>query len=122
MRRLEGLEHPAAATAATKAAGKLAVVAILSLAMVALGTPALALESDQPPEVGQSAELSPYVMAYDKLDVEDRQGYTTQYMFSMSKAVTRSTLEPALKPAVLLFTIPLDLVLLPFAAIGGFFR
>jgi hypothetical protein len=122
MQRLEGLENPAATAAATKAAGKLAVVTILNLAMVALGTPALALDSDQPPGMNQSSERSPYVMAYDKLDVEDRQGYTTQYMFSMSKAVTRSTLEPALKPAVLLFTIPLDLILLPFAAIGGFFR
>jgi hypothetical protein len=61
-------------------------------------------------------------MARDKVDLEDHSTYSSEYIFGMSKGVMRSTLEPALKPFVLVFTLPLDLALLPFAAIGGFFR
>ena len=39
----------------------------------------------------------------------------------MTKGLMNSTLEPALKPPLLLLTVPLDIVFLPFAAIGGFF-
>ena len=67
--------------------------------------------------------LPDYVTAArDTTSVEEHGGYTSEYIFGMTKGVMRSTLTPALKPLVLLFTIPLDLVLLPFAAIGGFFR
>ncbi len=55
------------------------------------------------------------------VQLEDRSGYTTEYLFGMSRAVADSTLHPALKPPVFLLTIPLDIVFLPFAAIGGFF-
>lgn len=66
---------------------------------------------------------SDYVLAArDTVDVEDHGGYTGEYIFGMTKGVMRSTLTPALKPVVLLLTVPLDLVFLPFAAIGGFFR
>ena len=40
----------------------------------------------------------------------------------MTKGVMNSTLEPALKPVVLVLTVPLDIAFLPFAAIGGLFR
>jgi hypothetical protein len=95
-----------------------------------VGSPALAMDRDHA-VAGSDGEQtytqspsthSPYVMAYDSLDVEDRQGYTGQYIFGMTKGVMRSTLVPALKPVAAIFTIPLDLVLLPFAAIAGFFR
>jgi hypothetical protein len=39
----------------------------------------------------------------------------------MTKGVANSTMTPAFKPLVFLLTVPLDIVLLPFAAIGGFF-
>jgi len=59
----------------------------------------------------------------DRLDLEDQdKGYTTEYFFSMSRGIMQSTLDPALKPAVLLLTVPLDIAFLPFAAIGGFLR
>lgn len=62
------------------------------------------------------------VLGSDTLDLEqESRGYSTEYIFGMSKAVRRSTMHPALKPAVWLFTIPLDIVLLPFAALGGLF-
>ena len=73
------------------------------------------------PGIEEVQTYSPYVMAYERLDVEDRQGYNSGYIFGMTKGVARSTLVPALKPVVALFTIPLDLAFLPFAAIMGFF-
>lgn len=67
-------------------------------------------------------ELPHHVLAADKLNLEDNQGYSSEYIFGMTKGVMNSTLEPALKPVALVFTVPLDIVFLPFAAIGGFFR
>jgi hypothetical protein len=66
------------------------------------------------PAVLQRTAVSP-------VKVEDRSGYNTDYFFGMTRAVADSTLTPALKPVVFLFTLPLDVVFLPFAAIGGFF-
>jgi hypothetical protein len=54
------------------------------------------------------------------LDMRD-EGYNSAYIFGMTKGVSNSTLIPAMKPLFFLITIPLDLVTLPFAAIGGFF-
>lgn len=71
---------------------------------------------------GARKERPHFVLAADKLDLEDDHGYSSEYIFGMTKGVMRSTLEPALKPAVLIVTVPLDLAFLPFAAIGGFFR
>lgn len=109
---------PLRSSPATLVAALLASVALLLGAM-----PALAFapsESDLAIEPAVQT-YSPYVMAYDKLDVEDRQGYSTEYIFGMSKGVMKSTLVPALKPVILLFTAPLDLAFLPFAALAGFF-
>jgi hypothetical protein len=71
-----------------------------------------------------SGKESPSVVlaARDRVDLESHGGYTSEYIFGMTKGVMRSTLTPALKPVALLFTVPLDLVFLPFAAVGGFFR
>ena len=67
-------------------------------------------------------ELPHHVLPADSLNLEDNQGYSSQYIFGMTKGVMNSTLEPALKPVVLILTVPLDIAFLPFAAIGGFFR
>jgi len=71
-------------------------------------------DEPRPPEVALAAR--------DSVDLESHGGYTTEYMFGLTKGVVRSTLTPALKPAALIFTVPLDIAFLPFAAIGGFFR
>ncbi len=52
---------------------------------------------------------------------EEHDLYTTDYLFGMTRGVAGSTMVPALKVPLFLFTIPLDLVFLPFEAIGGFF-
>ncbi len=53
--------------------------------------------------------------------VEDHSGYNTEYIFGFTKAVVDSTVVAPLKPVLFLLTVPTDLVLLPIAAIGGFF-
>jgi len=53
--------------------------------------------------------------------VRAKQGYNSDYIFGLSKGLADSTLVPALKVPVFILTVPLDLVLLPFALIGGFF-
>ena len=47
--------------------------------------------------------------------------YNDSYIFAMTRGVADSTMVPAAKAPLFLLTVPLDLVLLPFAAIGGFF-
>lgn len=102
------------------------LVALVSFALFAL--PAAALGPDVREgngryfwEYEQPANHVEVLAAKDTVELESR-GWTGEYIFGMSKGLMRSTLEPAIKPIFLLFTVPLDLVFLPFAAIGGFFR
>jgi hypothetical protein len=39
----------------------------------------------------------------------------------MTKAVASGPIAPGLKPLLFLFTVPLDIITLPFTAIAGFF-
>ena len=48
-------------------------------------------------------------------------GYNSDYLFGITRATVRSTIVPAAKVPLFLLTVPLDIALLPFAAIGGFF-
>ena len=105
-----------------KRAGKLGLVTMIVLGMLLAGSPVLAFEAGSAEPGSQIERPSQYVMAYDSLDVEDHQGYSSDYIFGMTKGIMRSTMVGALKPVMLLFTVPLDLVFLPFAVIGGFFR
>ncbi len=47
--------------------------------------------------------------------------YNSDYLFGLSRGTANSALLPAFKPFVFLVTVPLDLALLPIAAIGGLF-
>jgi hypothetical protein len=47
--------------------------------------------------------------------------YTTNYYFGMTRGLADSTLHPALQLPLFLVTLPLDIVLLPVAAVMGFF-
>ena len=55
------------------------------------------------------------------IDMRDDEGYNADYLFAMTKGVASAPMTPALKPLLFLFTVPLDIVLLPFTAIAGFF-
>ncbi len=119
----EKLVSKGAAALIRSLTGALMAALLLSLA----AAPALAFSPETPADDSTSVveqpvqTYSPYVMAYDKLDVEDRQGYNSEYIFGMTKGIMKSTLVPALKPVLAIFTIPLDIAFLPFAAIIGFF-
>ncbi len=60
------------------------------------------------------------VFGAQSIDMRD-DGYDSSYMFGMTRGVSASALHPGVKPLLFLVTIPLDIALLPFAAIGGFF-
>jgi hypothetical protein len=47
--------------------------------------------------------------------------YNASYMFGMTRSVAQSTLSIGVKAPLFLLTVPCDIVLLPFAAIGGLF-
>lgn len=63
----------------------------------------------------------PMQASNQSIDMRDDDYYDSSYIFGMTKGVANSTLTPALKPLVFILTVPLDIALLPFAAIGGFF-
>jgi hypothetical protein len=112
-----------------------ALLAAVALICVAAASPA-AGDAGEP---GSEAWLTPAAMraagvpmllaaAYDDdrppdstADVEDYSGYNGRYIFALSKGVARSTMVTPLKPPLFILTIPLDIALLPFALIGGFF-
>ncbi len=76
------------------------------------GTTPRELEPRYPaPEPG---EPGPY-------NAQEREVWNGDYVFGMSRSLARSTIVPAAKAPLFLFTIPLDVVFLPFALIGGFF-
>jgi len=85
---------------------------------------ALAIGEDPAPNATLAApieqtEAVPALMLQDALVLEEREGYNSEYIFGMTKAILNSTLHPALKPAVCIVTVPLDLAFLPFAALLG---
>lgn len=94
----------------------LMIGAVICFALLSF-SPALASAPSTDSEVAAA-----HALAGDSLDLEDHGGFSGEYVFGMTKSVMRSTLTPALKPAALIFTIPLDLVTLPFAVVGGFLR
>jgi len=63
-------------------------------------------------------ELEP---RYKPAPPEEKSSYNSSYIFGMTRGLAASTIHPAAKAPLFLFTVPLDLVFFPFAAIGGFF-
>jgi hypothetical protein len=66
----------------------------------------------------EQPELRP---RYEPVPPEPKSSYNNQYLFAMTRGVADSTIHPAGKVPLYLLTVPLDIVLLPFALIGGFF-
>jgi hypothetical protein len=58
---------------------------------------------------------------YEPAPVEEKGWYNSSYIFGMTKGVARSTMHPAVKAPLFLLVVPLDIVISPFAAIGGLF-
>ena len=66
----------------------------------------------------EPGELSP---RYEPVPPEPKSSYNSGYLFGMTRGVAQSTVHPAVKVPLFVITVPLDIVFLPFAAIGGFF-
>ena len=58
---------------------------------------------------------------YQPLEPEEKGWYNGSYVFGLSRSLADSTIVPAAKAPLFLFTIPLDIAFLPFALIGGLF-
>jgi hypothetical protein len=63
-------------------------------------------------------ELEP---RYRPVEPEQPSWYNGSYIFGMTRTVAASTMVPAAKVPLFVLTVPLDIVFLPFAAIGGLF-
>lgn len=63
-------------------------------------------------------ELEP---RYKPVQPEEPGWYNSSYIFGMTRSVAHSTMVPAAKVPLFVLTVPLDIVFLPFAAIGGLF-
>ena len=106
---------------------RLAAGAIISAFVLA--APATAAERSAP----SATDETPIVLAqagtepgeldprYHPVEPEPQGFYNGSYIFGITRALTDSTIAPAGKAPLFLFTIPLDLALLPIAVIGGFF-
>jgi hypothetical protein len=58
---------------------------------------------------------------YRPVEPEPQSWYNGSYIFGMTRSVAASTMVPAAKVPLFVLTVPLDIVFLPFAAIGGLF-
>ena len=103
-------------------------LAVLVLAATAgAAAPERVPEAPQEPAAGRTEPLRPPLAPFldapaqggSSTSLESKSGYNTDYLFAMTRGVADSTLTPALKPLVFIVTIPLDIVTLPFALIGG---
>ena len=58
---------------------------------------------------------------YEPVPPQPKSWYNSEYLFGMTRGVAQSTIHPAVKVPLFVLTVPLDIVFLPFAAIGGCF-
>lgn len=79
---------------------------------------AIQLAQAEPVDTPQPRELQP---RYEPVPPQPKSWYNDSYLFAMTRGVSNSTMVPAAKAPLYLLTVPVDLVLLPFAAIGGLF-
>jgi hypothetical protein len=77
-----------------------------------------ASRADSQDETGGSGRLEP---RYQPREPEEKSWYNSSYIFGMTRSLAASTISPAGKAPLFVLTIPLDIVFLPFAAIGGLF-
>ncbi len=120
---------------AREAVSAIAVAVVLTLSLPLLGGRAQARGTVEPasraicpvrsaPSHATNATLASSAAfgGYNQgIDMRDDEGYNSDYLFAMTRGVASSAITPAVKPLLFLFTVPLDIVLLPFTAIGGFF-
>ncbi len=88
--------------------------ATLAVLLLALVHPLAAAAEDEP----ESGRLEP---TYQPRPPPEKEVYTTDYLFAITRAVADSTLVPAAQVPLYFFTVPLDVAFLPIELIAGFF-
>jgi hypothetical protein len=80
-----------------------------------------ALEQEAAIELAQAGGTEPRELEprYQPVEPEQQSWYNGSYIFGMTRSVAASTMIPAAKVPLFVLTVPLDIVFLPFAAIGG---
>jgi hypothetical protein len=73
---------------------------------------------DADEEESESGRLRP---TYEPRPPPEKDVYTTDYLFAITRAVSESTLVPAAQVPLYILTVPLDIAFLPMEAIAGFF-
>ena len=100
--------------------GLVAMVALAAMAGASSAIPASAPQSETivVAQAEESGELKP---RYTPVPEEPKSWYNSSYIFGMTRTVAQSTMVPGAKVPLFVLTVPLDIVFLPFAAIGGLF-
>ena len=104
---------------------RLALAAAIAVWATAVRVPAMA-ETEPPPDAIQLVqvteppprELQP---RYEPVPPPEKSWYNSSYIFGMTRSVANSAMAPGAKAPLFVLTVPLDLVFLPFEAIGGCF-
>ncbi len=121
-RRAPGLPTAALAAALVLATGAAAFAANPQRSVTAAAPDAdsvqLAQNQDQGYGTQQPRELQP---AYEPAPPQQKSSFNDSYVFGLTRGVAESTMHPAAKVLLFPVTVPLDIVLLPFAFIGGTF-
>ena len=110
--------------------GALLTGALLAPSVVAADSDARGAERDPAPaytvlasatEAEAEEPSRPLEPRYQPREPEPKGWFDSSHLFGMTRAVSDTTLHPAGKLPLFILTVPLDLVLLPFAAVGGLF-
>ena len=86
------------------------------LLLLALAAP-FAIAAEEESDSG-SGTLEP---TYQPRPPPEKEVYSTEYLFAITRAVADSTLVPAAQVPLYFLTIPADVVFLPIELIAGFF-
>ena len=83
-----------------------------------IAKPEVFAQANETPETDGSRPLEP---RYQPSEPLEKSWYNSNYLFGMTRGIANSTLAPGAKVPIFLLTVPLDIICLPFAAIGGLF-
>lgn len=102
--------------------GLLLALAVMLATSASYGTGAVSAQGAAI-ELAQAGGTEPRELEprYQPVEPEEQSWYNGSYIFGMTRSVAASTMVPAAKVPLFVLTVPLDIVFLPFAAIGGLF-
>lgn len=118
-----GPNLPAAALAAALVVLATTGVGIAAPASSLTVTPDHGVSAAAPMQLAQDGGTEPRELQprYEPVQPQAQSSYNDEYIFGLTRGIAESTLHPVGKILLFPLTVPLDLVLLPFEAIGGLF-